>query len=176
MLELYKLTAPNGLLYIGASSNARRRWVEHNARAKAGSNINIHKAILEFGWKNFKKEILAVGPTEYIYDLEIKAIQAYNTMYPFGYNMTYGGRTSPMIIKSIARRVSVSKTGTKQPSRSQSFKKDGNPMFGKKHSVESIEKMKAAVKNRKKLECTKCKNLFSVHTHKRHTLVCEVAL
>jgi len=175
MLELYKLTAPDGRLYIGASTNARHRWAKHKSMAKSGSNIDIHKAILKFGWENFKKEILAVGQTKYIHELEIKAIQAYKTMYPFGYNMTLGGKTSPMSIESIARRVSISKTGKKQPNRSQSFKKEGNPMFGKIHKTESIEKMKLAAKQRKKLECKNCKNLFAANVHKRHISICEVA-
>lgn len=175
MLELYKLTAPDGRLYIGASNSARHRWIKHKSMAKSGSNINIHKAICEFGWENFKKEILAVGQVEYIYDLEIKAIQAYKTMYPFGYNMTLGGKTSPMSMESIARQVSISKTGKKQPSRSQSFKKEGNPMFGKTHKTESIEKMKLAAKQRKKLKCSNCKNLFAANVHKRHISICEVA-
>jgi len=173
MIELYKITAPDGLLYIGASNDARRRWIDHNAKAKAGSNCDIHKAIRKFGWKNFKKQILVIGPDEYIYELEMKAIEAFNTITPFGYNMLPGGKISPMTDKNIARRVRIAKTGKKNPRRSKAFQAKGNPMFGKSHSIQSLEKMKIAISMRPKIECVMCKKMFSKHTYGRHSQKCE---
>lgn len=174
MLELYKITAPNGFLYIGASNDARRRWIDHKSKAINGSDCELHKAIRTFGWKNFKKEILVIGEDDYIYDLEIKAIEKFKTMTPFGYNMTSGGKISPMAFDAICKKVGLSKSGKKQPDRGVKFKNDGNPMFGKTHSLESLEKMKMAFSLRSKRRCIKCQKDFFAHTYDRHTKKCEV--
>jgi group I intron endonuclease len=92
MAFLYQLTAPNGKSYLGITVNApEKRWGGHAASAKKDSLLAIHCAIRKYGWDNFKKEVLVEGSTAYIKELEVKAILAFNTLAPFGYNLTKGG-------------------------------------------------------------------------------------
>jgi group I intron endonuclease len=92
MAFLYQLTAPNGKAYLGITMNApEKRWGDHFASSKKDSLLAIHCAIRKYGWDNFKKEVLVEGSVAYIKELEINAIKAFNTLAPFGYNLTKGG-------------------------------------------------------------------------------------
>lgn len=89
--HLYRLTSPSGRMYIGIAKNARKRWVEHSYDARCGSSCALHKAIRKYGFDKFKKEILVTSTFSYVKEMEVKAIAAYSTMAPVGYNMTAGG-------------------------------------------------------------------------------------
>ena len=92
MAYLYRLTSPKGKSYIGVTSlPVERRWREHELAAGKKSNFAVHNAINKYGWENFKKEVLVVSDFDYIKNLEIKCISAFNTKYPNGYNLTDGG-------------------------------------------------------------------------------------
>jgi group I intron endonuclease len=78
-------------VYIGITKNTRKRWLEHSHAARCGSKCVLHKAICKYGFDSFKKEILLTSTFSYVKDLEVKAIAAYSTMVPAGYNMTAGG-------------------------------------------------------------------------------------
>ena len=52
---LYRLTFPNGKVYIGVTSNIHQRWISQGAAYK-GSVVG--EAIQQFGWDNVKKEVL----------------------------------------------------------------------------------------------------------------------
>tara|TARA_B100000902_G_scaffold375406_1_gene405359 strand:+ start:282 stop:875 length:594 start_codon:yes stop_codon:yes gene_type:complete len=52
----------------------------------------IHNSVRKHGWHNFKVEILIDNiPEEALSNLEIYYIAFYNTMKPYGYNLTRGG-------------------------------------------------------------------------------------
>jgi group I intron endonuclease len=89
--HLYRLTSPSGKAYIGIAKNVRKRWLEHSHAARCGSKCALHKAIRKYGFDNFKKEILLISTFSYVKDIEVRAIAAYSTMIPAGYNMTTGG-------------------------------------------------------------------------------------
>lgn len=52
----------------------------------------------KYGKDNFSFEVLVCGSKGYIDDLEVAAIQLYNTTPPHGYNLTLGGDGSVLII------------------------------------------------------------------------------
>lgn len=89
--HLYRLTSPSGRTYIGIAKNVHKRWQEHSYDARCGSNCALHRAIRKYGFAKFKKEILVTSTFSYVKEMEIKAIAAYLTMVPAGYNMTAGG-------------------------------------------------------------------------------------
>jgi group I intron endonuclease len=55
---VYKLTAPNGKIYIGQSLNLRKRLNTHKTASKNNPTMSISNAIRKYGFDNFKVEAL----------------------------------------------------------------------------------------------------------------------
>lgn len=58
---LYKMTFPNGMVYIGTAFDIHNRWANRGA---AYRSQKVWAAIKEFGWENIKKEILLYIPLD----------------------------------------------------------------------------------------------------------------
>lgn len=52
---VYRLTFPNGMVYIGIANAVERRWANQGIGYKGQK---VYEAIKEFGWDNVQKEIL----------------------------------------------------------------------------------------------------------------------
>jgi group I intron endonuclease len=116
MAYLYRLTSPSGKSYIGIANNYRKRWSMHRYRATRGDNSAIYCAIRKYKWESFSSEVLVIGSFEYVKDLEVKAIEAFNTMYPNGYNLTKGGDGSVgrQMPQHVRDKIRASNTGQKR--------------------------------------------------------------
>jgi len=93
-MQLYKLDFPGGKSYIGITSAcAEDRFEKHVRQAEtAKSQYAVHRAIRKYGKSNVSVNTMVIaGDWEYLCDLEMKAIEKYNTKQPHGYNMTAGG-------------------------------------------------------------------------------------
>lgn len=91
MYSVYKLTSPDGLVYIGATmQDPQRRWQNGWGYQK---NKRFFDDIMRIGWRNFTKEILYETDTmEDAYAKEIEMVAFYNSSEPeFGYNNNLGG-------------------------------------------------------------------------------------
>ena len=91
---VYKHTSPNGKVYIGITmQNPIRRW---NNGLGYSHNEHFHRAIVKYGWDNFKHEILYSGLTkEEAEQTEISLIAEYKSNDPeYGYNIQSGGNYS----------------------------------------------------------------------------------
>lgn len=89
---LYKITnLVNGKLYIGVTNNPTQRKYQHFSNSKEGRLVN--KAARKYGKDSFSFEVICVGSREYVYDLEQKAIELYNSdaTKGHGYNLSVGG-------------------------------------------------------------------------------------
>ncbi len=85
---IYKITSPDGKLYIGQTSRFPDRLVEHT---KAKSPIG--EALRQFGIANFQIEVIWITIDPQLADhLEEAAIQLYDCKTPKGYNQTIGGQ------------------------------------------------------------------------------------
>lgn len=85
---LYKITNMlSNKSYIGVTQDTTVRWKDHCR--STGSCIS--SAINKYGVGNFSFQVLVVGPKDYIYELEEKAICIYGTRVPNGYNIAVGG-------------------------------------------------------------------------------------
>ena len=95
--NVYKLTSPDGKVYIGCSKDLKSRW---KGRLY---NSALTEAIERFGWDSFKKEVIATRPTRVEAELvEADEIAAHNaTDSRYGYNIaTSKGRGGvPSIFK-----------------------------------------------------------------------------
>jgi group I intron endonuclease len=93
---MYRLTFPSGKAYIGITKEAaRERFSEHAYDAKRGLKKAISRAFRKYGSEAVKLETLVIASDwAYLCDLERKAIAAFGTKWPGGYNMTDGGEGS----------------------------------------------------------------------------------
>lgn len=88
---IYKYTSPNGKNYIGQTI--------YSAKQRAGTQGQHYKActafyhaIQKYGFENLSFEILGEYPIATLDFWEQYYIKEYNTMIPYGYNITPGGK------------------------------------------------------------------------------------
>lgn len=88
--SIYQLTLPDNMSYIGKTGNKLAdRWDSGWGYFK---NYRFFSAIMDYGWRNVKKECLVSGlDQETASELEKKYVSEFNTLYPNGYNLTTGG-------------------------------------------------------------------------------------
>lgn len=155
----------NGKKYVGISWNPPGRWEDHfheNDDLK-GARL-ITKALRKYGFRNFTKEVVAVGDRSEAGALEKELINHMNTLLPNGYNMAEGGtggktcsnfKHKPETIDRIkatkaakseeekaetSRRLSASNTGKKRTAAQRAA--ISKRRSGSKRSKESIERFR----------------------------------
>jgi hypothetical protein len=105
---VYKHISPNNKVYIGITSQpVSRRWNNgHGYR----HNEYFYRAILKYGWDNFKHEILFTGLTKEQAEVkEIELIKLYNsTDNNYGYNIQNGGNYSGKHSEASKLKMSIS--------------------------------------------------------------------
>ena len=75
--------------YVGVSIRPEERFKQHKNREGCPA---LHSAIKKYGEDNFSMELLCVGDAETIDQVEIEAIQLFNSVSPNGYNIAVGGQ------------------------------------------------------------------------------------
>lgn len=162
---LYLLTFSNGKAYIGITSGTvKRRLVLHRYHARSGRKGALQAAIRKYG--DFEVKVLVEAEWDYLVELEVAAISAFETRYPNGYNLTDGGEGT------VGRRVTETE---REASRQRNLRKiaDGTfhlkPPAGYTHSAETRAKMSRSrmgrefsEETRKKIGLTKVGNTYGV--------------
>ncbi len=87
--QLYRLTSPSGKQYVGVTKQDIETRITGHIQCR---KTVISKALRKYGRDSFKKEILVVGPEDYIYNLEQRVIEISETKVPKGYNLKDGGQ------------------------------------------------------------------------------------
>jgi group I intron endonuclease len=150
MWEVYKITNKiDGKFYIGKGKIGAKRWRDHLRDAKAGRGYYIHNAIRCHGLENFIYEVLKTFDVELdAYQFEKETIITTNAC-ENGYNIQTGGTPSDLELERLRRSKSVesSWTSDRRKQQSESYKGEGNPFFGKSHSLEVLLKISEASKN-----------------------------
>lgn len=119
MFSVYMHTAPNGKVYIGITSQPPEvRWKHGHGYSR---NKLFYRAIVKYGWDNFKHEVLIHGLSkEDAKQFEVAMIALYKSNNPaYGYNITEGGDYAGGYKRTISdlQRQTLSKNweGTKNP-------------------------------------------------------------
>ena len=154
--SVYKLTAPNGKVYIGITSrDPKIRWNSGNGYKY---NKHFYDAIQKYGWKNIKKDVLYSGISqEDAYRLEIELISKYKSNdREFGYNKSSGGESSVRGLHWHQSKETIEKKSQKMRGRkltqeqrkklSESLKGHVSPNKGKHLSEEAKTKISNALK------------------------------
>ena len=139
MYKIYMYTNMiTGLIYIGQTSQTLEERAQLN-----GSNYKtcprFWQAIQHDGWENFVPEILKdnIKTADSANYWEEYYIRLYNsTNKNIGYNIMSGGNNHEMPAELRERISQAAKERYKDPTK--------NPMYGKKHSEESLRKMREA--------------------------------
>lgn len=86
MNTLYVLTSPSGKVYVGVTTNFKRRMKEHH-----GSKYLIGKAIHKYKFKNFKVRLFKFDTIAEAYIMEALLIGQREVESDFYYNQVKGG-------------------------------------------------------------------------------------
>jgi group I intron endonuclease len=121
----------NGKQYIGDHSS---QFLDDNY---LGSGIYFQRALIEYGKKNFKRDILEFFPTKKeAFEAQEKYINKYNTLSPIGYNI------SPKGGHGVSGCMSEETKDKFRHPRSQKIKeKIKNSLIGIKHTEERRKKI-----------------------------------
>lgn len=89
---IYKLTSPNGKIYIGQSNNIYDRMRRYKQLHCKGQ-LHLYNSIKLYGFDAHQFEILQQAPEDQLDTLEINYIWRYNSANrKVGYNLTLGGK------------------------------------------------------------------------------------
>ena len=153
---IYKITnLINSKCYIGQSINYSARIREHIKRHDRKSVISL--AIKKYGVDNFKFELICNDlNSSYLNDLEIYFISKYESSTKInGYNVAGGGQFNTRLSTKSKELISNKLKGRQSPNKGNKYSPelieemrerslgDKNHFYGKKHSEESLEKMRS---------------------------------
>ena len=165
---LYYHKSPSGKMYVGITSDIKRRWESKGDRYK-GSKC-FYNAIKRYGWDNIEHHIMHKNLTlKEASALEKLYIRLWGTLVPNGYNIAEGGSNGNNFVgktedemKKIKKKMSEGhrgKTLSEEHKRklSESHKGDKNPLYGKTPSEEHKRKISESKKGKTLSEETKKK-------------------
>lgn len=143
----------NGKKYVGVTRDMRRRMNAHASHTIA-TRAAIKNAIKKYGRENFQMEVLEEGEVDYCYEREPHWIEILGTQSPSGYNICFGGRGAKglngemngMYGRRGDKHPNFGKVGyrTGIPHTEETKEKMRLARLGRKHSPETIAKLKAA--------------------------------
>jgi len=170
---IYKATnIVNGKVYIGQTTQGLDvRSKRHIRESKHTSRIIFQRALRKYGSDNFKWEVLehCIDSVE-LDEMEFHYIMQYDS-FNSGYNMTINtkcqaGELNPNYGNSMPEH---SKNLISKFNKNQYKDKNNHPFYGKKHSDEAKEKMKAAHCNRKPISDLTRNKMSVSQTGRKHT-------
>jgi group I intron endonuclease len=89
MIGIYKITNPNGKIYIGQSTNIEERWLKGH-KHNSGSGKKLKNSFIKYGWENHIKEDIEECLIEELSDRETYWMEYYDS-YKKGLNSTSKG-------------------------------------------------------------------------------------
>ena len=159
--NVYLLVFPSGKRYCGQTVNLERRVSMY--KSFTGSNPHITSALKLYTFENV--DIYHVQIPRICMDFtEVFMIKNYNLMDPdVGYNKDSGGTSGYTFSEEIKIKMSVSRTGR--------FTGESHHMWGKKHTEETLQKMR---QNSARLVGSKNGMFGKSHTEETKTKVARV--
>jgi group I intron endonuclease len=130
MVGIYKITSPTGAVYIGQSIDILRRFANYRL-LRCKTQVRLYNSLVKHGAEKHKFDIICTCDKEDLNEFEIYYIdlfQSFNT--ERGMNLCSGGLANREVSDETKKKMSESMRGNK------------NPFYGKKHSSETLKKMK----------------------------------
>ena len=134
---IYKITnLKNGMVYIGQSINVCNRMCQHRSdlRGNRHNNDKLQKSWNKYGEDNFMFETIEICKKSQLNDREVYWINYYksNTRY-LGFNMDSGGNANKTVSEETKKKISENHADVSG---------ENNPFYKKKHTDETIDKIK----------------------------------
>jgi group I intron endonuclease len=165
---IYKITSPNGKIYIGQTINKKQRRYHYNKGFYKGQ-IKLWNSTQKHNWNPFDtfeviEECLCGENKCYLNEREKHWIQYFDS-FKNGLNCNEGGFGNTGYIASEETKNKISKYHKNKPPMSDETKEklrqinlgSKNPMYNKNHSLNSIEKMKLKLIGQTRSEESKIK-------------------
>lgn len=159
MYTLYMHRTPSNKVYVGITcKTTTKRW--HTDGGGYKNNRHFWNAIQKYGWENIEHNILARGLTKQkACELEKLVIAFFNSNNPqHGYNHSTGGENSAEGFKHTE----------------EARRKISENLKGKKHSEESVQRMRKALY--KKVLCKETGEIYESGIEASQELGCSRAL
>lgn len=146
---VYLHVFPNGKKYFGITMQKPAKRFGSNGCGYRDCP-KMSNAIKKYGWENVKHYLIAAFITKSQAEcMEIELIRKFNTV-ENGYNIEYGGNTFGTHNIETRKKISESnigkhfrhKTDIEKIHLSEIMTGESNPFWGRKHSAESIEKIR----------------------------------
>lgn len=150
---IYKYTSPADKIYIGQTTDERRRRKTFFNLNKSYGGAKIDRARLKYGPESFKYEVLFKAEFETAHDAQFKLdeleriyIKEYDT-YKNGYNMTFGGYTTTglKLSEEQKKRMSESRKGKKHRPRTEEERQFQSRMMKEKWASEGYRKLRERI-------------------------------
>ncbi len=144
-ITIYKIqNGINGKIYVGQTNDFDRRRYEHTY---SSSQCTALKGAMEkYGSQNFKFGSLEICSLNDADDREFYWIKKLNSLAPCGYNLVEGGTVGRNISEEAREHMSEANKGENNPMFGRIGK--DSPWYGRKHTIESKNKMSAVQKGR----------------------------
>lgn len=144
---IYKITSPNGKVYVGKTYNLKNRISDYRCKRHRSKKSIIISSIKLYGWESHKFEVIEVVIDSLMNDREIywiDKLQTYAYSYANGMNLTRGGDGQRHSWKNDKERVDKARLR----------KGENSPTWGKVLSQDTKNKISKSVsdyniKNRK---------------------------
>lgn len=146
---IYKIThRDSGRIYIGQSIKLKRRLNGYkNAGGSGNGNSVIKRAILKYGWDAFDWEILLYANNmDYLNEMEIKLISAYDCLAPKGFNIKTGGSNAPFP-EHLKKLFSEQRKGKKHTEEARKKMSIGQKKRWENPTQEMLDRVKEQAKN-----------------------------
>lgn len=154
---IYKIISPTGKIYIGQTIDLKNRIREYKLE-RCFRQKKLFNSLKKHGFENHTFEVIEFCSIEKLSEREkyfIKFFDTFNTDH--GMNLTIGGEGSYGYKHSEASRKIISQ---KAKDRKRDCFGEKNGFFGKKHTKESLEKMRNnSIKTRGPHTKERCENM-----------------
>lgn len=136
IIGVYKITNPNGRIYIGSSIDVERRIKNYKNLNKGQRQRKLYNSFQKNGFENHKFEIICQCLIENLYDLERYYGELYNCTSSFNLNcqLPKTGDKKILISEETKIRISECKKGEKHWAFGKKMKEDSKLKISRSHT------------------------------------------
>jgi group I intron endonuclease len=165
---IYKITNPNGFIYIGKTKNYKNRFNQYkNLNCK--SQPALYNSFIKYGFENHTIEIIETCNLNILSDREVYYIELFNS-HKKGLNCTVGGDGGFMYgDMNFSKRPEVREKMSK--AKLEFYKNNEHPRQGKSHTDE----VKLRIKEKRALQKIIRYIVIDLDTEKEYTSIKELA-